>query len=135
MRVIDLHLSPHPDAVPHARHALDDLTGLASQTSLDDARLLVSELVTNSVRHGQLSMGEDISLRADVEGETLHVEVRDSGGGFELQPGLADADDRDSGWGLFLVGRLADRWGVSADGSSMVWFDIPLRRAAEDLLA
>ena len=132
MRVIDLHLTARPESVPHARHAMDELNGLASQTSLDDARLLVSELVTNSVRHGALSTEQDIWLRADVEGETLHVEVRDPGAGFELQPRLAEAGDHGSGWGLFLVGRLAERWGVSADGSTLVWFDLPLRRPGDD---
>jgi anti-sigma regulatory factor (Ser/Thr protein kinase) len=132
MRVLDLRLAPRPESVPYARHALDDLTGLASLSSLEDARLLVSELVTNSIRHGHLSKGQDIWLRADVEGDTLHVEVRDPGGGFELQPRISGVDDHDSGWGLFLVGRLAERWGVSADGSTLVWFDIPLRRDADD---
>lgn len=132
MRVLDLHLAPRPDSVPHARQALDDLTGLASQASLEDVRLLVSELVTNSIRHGHLSSDQDIWLRADVEGDTLHVEVRDPGGGFELQPRISEMEDHDSGWGLYLVGRLAERWGVSADGSTLVWFEIPLRRDEDD---
>ncbi len=88
----------------------------------------MSELVTNSIRHGHLSKDQDIWLRADVEEDTLHVEVRDPGGGFELQPRISGMDDRDSGWGLYLVGRIAERWGISADGSTLVWFDIPLRR-------
>jgi len=128
MRVIDLRLTARPDSVPHARQAMDGLTGLASQTTLEDARLLVSELVTNSIRHGDLSTGDDISLQADVDGGTLHVEVEDPGVGFEMRPWIGERVDRDSGWGLYLVGRLADRWGVSADGSTLVWFDIPLRR-------
>jgi anti-sigma regulatory factor (Ser/Thr protein kinase) len=132
MRVLDLRLAPRPESVPHARHALDDLTGLATQTSLEDARLLVSELVTNSIRHAHLSKDQDIWLRADVEEDTLHVEVRDPGGGFELQPRISGTGDRDSGWGLYLVGRIAERWGVSADGSTLVWFDIPLRRGPDD---
>jgi anti-sigma regulatory factor (Ser/Thr protein kinase) len=132
MRVIDLRLAPRPESVPHARRALDDLAGLASQASLEDARLLVSELVTNSIRHGHLSAAQDIWLQADLDGDTLHVEVRDPGGGFELRPRIAGQDDRDSGWGLYLVGLLAERWGVNADGSTLVWFDIPLRKGADD---
>ena len=132
MRLIDLHLAARPESVPDARHALDDLAGLASPASLEDARLLVSELVTNSIRHGDLSTAQDISLRADLEGDTLHVEVRDPGGGFELRQRIAEGDDRDSGWGLYLVGLVAERWGVNADGSTLVWFDIPLRRGTDD---
>lgn len=132
MRVVELRLTARPESVPHARQAMDDLAGLASRASLEDARLLVSELVTNSIRHGHLSKDQVIWLRADVEGETLHVEVRDPGGGFELQPRIAGEDEHDSGWGLYLVGLLAERWGIDADGSTLVWFDIPLRRGTQD---
>ena len=128
MRVIDLRLASVAESVPYARDALEDLTGLASQASLEDARLLVSELVTNSIRHGHLSIDQDIELRADVEGDMLHVEVCDPGGAFALQPSIAGMHVRDAGWGLFLVRLLSQRWGVSADGSTLVWFDIPLRR-------
>ena len=130
--MLDLRLAARPESVPHARHALDDLAGLASQASLEDARLLVSELVTNSIRHSHMSMSEKIWLRADVEGNTLHVEVRDPGEGFELKPRIAGGDTHDSGWGLYLVGLLAERWGIHADGSTAVWFDIPLRRPTDD---
>ena len=135
MRVIDLRLAARPESVPHARRALDDLAGLASQATLEDARLLVSELVTNSIRHGHLSAAQDIWLQADLDGDTLHVEVRDPGGGFELRPRIAGQDDRDSGWGLYLVGLLAERWGIDADGSTLVWFDMPLHRARHVPLA
>lgn len=133
MRVIDLRLVSRPEAVSHARRALDDLGRMASEACLEDARLLVSELVTNSIRHGNLTAGQDIELRADVEGDALHVEVRDPGGGFELHPRTAGIEE-DSGWGLYLVGLLAERWGVSSDGSTMVWFEIPLRRGKNDTL-
>jgi anti-sigma regulatory factor (Ser/Thr protein kinase) len=132
MRVIDLRLASVAESVPYARHAMEDLTGLASQQSLDDARLLVSELVTNSIRHGHLSIDQDIQLRADVDGDTLHVEVCDPGGALELQPSIARTQLQDAGWGLFLVRLLAQRWGINADGSTLVWFDIPLRRGASD---
>jgi anti-sigma regulatory factor (Ser/Thr protein kinase) len=132
MRVIDLRLVSRPEAVRRARLALDDLVGVASEASLEDARLLVSELVTNSIRHGNLVTGQEIELRVDIDGDALRVEVRDPGGGFELQPRVAGSQE-DSGWGLYLVGRLAERWGVSSDGSTMIWFEIPLRRSADDI--
>lgn len=130
--MIDLRLVSRPEAVPHARRAFDDLIGVASEACLEDARLLVSELVTNSIRHGDLAAGQDIELRADVEGDALHVEVRDPGGGFQLRPRTAGSEE-DSGWGLYLVGLLAERWGVSSDGSTSVWFEIPLRRGTSEV--
>ncbi|MGZ5299156.1 MAG: ATP-binding protein [Actinomycetota bacterium] len=131
MRVIDLRLVSRPEAVRHARRALDEFIEVASDACLEDARLLVSELVTNSIRHGNLAAGQDIELRADVEGGALHVEVRDPGGGFELRPRTGGQED--SGWGLYLVGLLAERWGVSSDGSTMVWFEIPLQRGTHGI--
>ena len=133
MRVIDLRLAARPESVP-MRVARWTIWPGSRPASLEDARLLVSELVTNSIRHGHLSTAQDIWLQADLEGDTLHVEVRDPGGGFELQPRIAGKDDHDSGWGLYLVGLLAERWGVNADGSTLVWFDMPLRRGTDALL-
>lgn len=132
MRMIDLRLVSRPEAVPRARRALDDLIGVASEVCLEDARLLVSELVTNGIRYGNLAADQDIELRADVENDALHVEVRHPGGGFELHPRKAGIEE-DSGWGLYLVGLLAARWGVSSDGATTVWFDIPLRRGLNDI--
>jgi anti-sigma regulatory factor (Ser/Thr protein kinase) len=130
MRVIDLRLLSRPEAVPRARRALEDLIGIVPEACLEDARLLVSELVTNSIRHGQLATGLDnIELRADVEADALRIEVRDPGHGFQLKPRTAGSEE-DSGWGLYLVGLLAERWGFSSDGSTTVWFEIPLRRGA-----
>jgi len=127
VRLLDLHLSPRPRAVPTARHALDQLTGLVSESSLEDARLLVSELVTNSVRHAGLAPSQDVLLQAEIVGTSLHVEVRDEGRGFELPPRQPDAAGN-GGWGLFLVAQLAERWGLVDDGATTVWFEIPLRR-------
>lgn len=127
--VIDLRLVSRPDAVPRARHALDDLAEVASEACLEDARLLVSELVTNSIRHGDLAAGADIELKAEVNGNALRVEVCDPGGGFPLRRRTTESE-AGSGWGLYLVGVLAARWGVRSDGSTLVWFEIPLGREA-----
>jgi len=86
---------------------------------LDDARLLVSELVTNSVRYGA---GDDVCVRFAVDAAgALRCEVLDAGSGFRP---MRPAGERDAGgWGLQLVERLSDRWGV-ADGSTHVWFEL-----------
>jgi anti-sigma regulatory factor (Ser/Thr protein kinase) len=82
--------------------------------------LLVSELVTNAVRH---AVGETLRLVVMIDDGALRVEVHDPGGGFEPQaPELDPA--RPSGWGLFLVDELADRWGVDATPLTRVWFEM-----------
>ncbi len=52
---IDVRLAPDPEVVTTARHALDQLADLLPPEKLEDVRLVVSELVTNSIRHAGLS--------------------------------------------------------------------------------
>jgi anti-sigma regulatory factor (Ser/Thr protein kinase) len=83
-------------------------------------RLLVSELVTNAVRHAE---GEAVRLVVALKGRTLRIEVHDPGHGFELKPPPSDPL-RASGWGLVLVEELADRWGVDHSPRTRVWFEM-----------
>ncbi len=102
-----------------ARRALTALNGELDQDLAADIRLLVSELVTNSLRH---TRSADIAVEVWRSDEIVHVDVCDHGAGFQVtgapQPGDA------SGWGLFMVDRLADRWGVQTDGDTHVWFEL-----------
>lgn len=125
--MIDLKLRPTPGAVPDARKALDALDDQVSAQTLDDLRLLVSELVTNSVRHAGLAQSQAIELKVRVLPEIVRVEVNDQGTGFQPTPRTAESDDQ-SGWGLYLVSRLADRWGVTSDGATRVWFELDRNR-------
>jgi anti-sigma regulatory factor (Ser/Thr protein kinase) len=84
---------------------------------LDDAVLLVSELVTNSVLHG----GPPVVVAVDCDGEALQVRVRD---GSSTMPEPREADrDAEGGRGLELVANLSADWGVDPeDGGKHVWF-------------
>jgi anti-sigma regulatory factor (Ser/Thr protein kinase) len=123
MNELALTLAPVPDSIPRARHTLNRLADAVGESLLDDLRLLVSEVVTNSIRHGGLG---PIELRVSVNPRTVRVEVEDRGPGFE--PSLGDGeDDRGSGWGLLLVDRLAAEWGVVAGATTTVWFELERR--------
>ena len=90
---------------------------------METMRLLVTELVTNSVGTPAAELGAQVLGRQSA----VSMEVTDEGPGFHAAAatGIRRAD---SGWGLFLVERLADRWGVKDDGPrKRVWFE--LRRA------
>jgi anti-sigma regulatory factor (Ser/Thr protein kinase) len=120
---LERELPISPGAASQARHALEGVAIGLSAGQLRDVRLLVSELVTNAVRHAELAPGDVIQLVVDAADHTLRVEVHDLGGGFvpvEPRPDLA----RPSGWGLYLVAELADRWGVDCDESTLVWFEL-----------
>lgn len=124
MASVDLELSSSPEAAAAARSALDGLSGRVSARRLRDMRLLVSELVTNAVRHAGLRQDERIRLIVDFHGPVAHVEVHDPGRGFTPRPPTPDPQ-RASGWGLYLVEELADRWGVEGAGrGTRVWFEL-----------
>ena len=126
---VERQLPVTPEAASEARHALDGLSDEIPDGRMRDVRLLVSELVTNAVRHANLDAGDVIYLVIDVADHTLRVEVHDPGGGFV--PSAPSPDPaRPSGWGLYLVAELADRWGVDSDEETLVWFELDRRAAA-----
>jgi serine/threonine-protein kinase RsbW len=126
---VERHLPVTPEAAAAARHALDGLSGKLPDGRMRDVRLLASELVTNAVRHANLAAGDVIDLVIEILDQTLRVEVHDPGGGFV--PSAPSPDPaRPSGWGLYLVAELADRWGVDSDDTTLVWFELDRFAAA-----
>jgi anti-sigma regulatory factor (Ser/Thr protein kinase) len=121
--ILSLRLPPSPEAVRDARVAMNGLEDVVRPRSLDDVRLLVSELVTNSLRHGRLPRQAKISVRISLIGHALRVEVTDPGPGFDPAP-ITPSIYQTSGWGLYLVGQIADRWGVRRGGGTVVWFEL-----------
>ncbi len=114
------------DSAAAARHAVDQLAGRLPEDQLGDVRLLVSELVTNSLRHAELGPEDSILLTVTVEDATIRVAVSDHGKGFDYHRAATDPSDVD-GWGLYLVDTLSDRWGVDKDadgGPTRVWFEL-----------
>ena len=120
-----------PYAAAAARRALGGLGQLVSHRRLADIALLVSELVTNSVLHGGAGEDDRLELAALREGQRLRVEVTDWGPGFTRDARPSCPADAVGGWGLVLVERLADRWGVERDGdATVVWFELSMPERA-----
>jgi anti-sigma regulatory factor (Ser/Thr protein kinase) len=119
-----------PEAASRARAVVGDELGRAvSAKVLEDTTLLVSELVTNAVRHAPRAGIPEVELRLELDPERVRVVVSDPGAGFVADPPRLPAATESSGWGLYLVDRIADRWGVITKDRSEVWFEID--RAAE----
>ncbi|HEX3975252.1 MAG TPA: ATP-binding protein [Solirubrobacteraceae bacterium] len=117
-------LSRDEHAPAAARHAMRESCAGYSPDTTDTARLLVSELVTNSVQHGE---GDTVTLLIDSRRpDVLRCGVIDGGSGFVP---VAPADRAAGGWGLRLVERLSSVWGVREDPTH-VWFDLPLGESA-----
>lgn len=124
-REVLLALPAHPSVVGTAREAAEELRDLVSPDGLDHLQLVVSELVTNAIRHSDAGATDRIELRIAVLGGTILVEVRDPGPGFARPSGTPRPRGATGGFGLFLVDRLASKWGVSNDGRFRVWAELP----------
>lgn len=128
--IIQRSLNPEPRAVADARAAMEALRSRLSADSFDDLRLMVSELVTNSLRHADLQPTDRITLTARSDAAVIRVEVRNPGRGFTVP--VRDGSVSAGGWGLVIVAELAKAWGVFDDGSTCVWFELPLESARSD---
>jgi anti-sigma regulatory factor (Ser/Thr protein kinase) len=121
---IDLKLAPEPEAVLTARHALDRLADLLSPAKLEDVRLVVSELVTTSIRHAGLSPNDRILLSVRASAGSVRGRVCDPGPGFEMSSEPRPRPDLKGGWSLPIVERISVRWGVERGSRACVWFEI-----------
>src|SRR4051794_40128431 len=99
---IELTLEPTPQAAAKARIALDDLESELGTALLKDLRLMVSELVTNSIRHTAPDRLDTVKLCAWLYENRFRIEVSDAGPGFEAVV-TAGREDEPGGWGLYIV--------------------------------
>jgi anti-sigma regulatory factor (Ser/Thr protein kinase) len=123
---IDLAIPLSPLAPRAARAALaDDAVGVPAP-ALGDVQLLLSELVSNSVRHSNLPPETPIHVKLLTDERRVRVEVEDQGWGFTAVPTPKESKN-EGGWGLFVLSYLADRWGVERhENATRVWFEVDL---------
>jgi len=122
-RAIELELPAHPSIVGTARDATRELRGSLDAETFEAVQLVVSELVTNAIRHSGLAAGDTIRLRVAVRDHSVLAEVSDTGSGFRA-PTPPTPRGIAGGFGLFLVDRLADRWGVATEDGTLVWAEL-----------
>jgi anti-sigma regulatory factor (Ser/Thr protein kinase) len=107
-----------------ARGLLDDLGGELPTSVLDGVRLVASELVTNAVKHSGLAEGAPIEVRIIVDPHRVRLEVCDQGRGFARHE--PDREAPPSGWGLHLVRKISDRWGIQGNDHTVAWAEFDL---------
>ncbi|MDX3237943.1 ATP-binding protein [Streptomyces sp. ME03-5709C] len=124
---VEWWFSRHPRSVGRARALLRAqalVWGLTAEAT-DTAVLLLSELMSNAVRHARVPPGRRITARAALASGVLRVEVGDASSD---PPALRQASTTDeSGRGLALVESLADAWNVQPRPYGIgktVWFEL-----------
>jgi serine/threonine-protein kinase RsbW len=120
---IELHAGPH---APQEARTWLRRTAVPGAV-LDDALLVLSELVTNSLRHagGGASDRIEIDVRSWAGG--VRIEVRDAGPGISARLIEPPDPEQKGGRGLFLIQELAERWGAERGDGSLVWVELRVR--------
>jgi anti-sigma regulatory factor (Ser/Thr protein kinase) len=118
----DLRLVPDASAPGAARRALEGLRSSLGDDAAEEAALLLSEVVTNAVRHANLDEHDSIRVHVRLRPGLVRVDVADPGGGFD--PERDRIEGPETGWGLRLLDRLSVRWGVERGTHTTVWFEV-----------
>ena len=115
-----------PSSLQRARSLLGAIRDTPGEL-VENAKLVLTELLANEIKHGRYPPGEPLLCRVERTGQALHLEVSHPGPDFRMpatkvHPGLTM---RETGWGLALITNLADRWGMgNRGGHRVVWAEI-----------
>jgi anti-sigma regulatory factor (Ser/Thr protein kinase) len=123
---LGLRVAPGPRAPSEVRKHLTPLREHLEPEVYERMELLVNELVTNSIRHARLDEKDWVEVRVTASDGSVNVSVIDPGSGFASRPSDPPPESP-SGWGLYLVDQIADRWGVTRNGNTLVWFELDRR--------
>ncbi len=119
---------PHErTGVRKARHAFAAQIATAGldETARDDALLVLSELVSNAVKHATPLPSGEITVRWSLEAEVLHIEITDGGSSTRPRAEVAPLSAL-GGRGLDIVRTVSRHWGVTEAGDSItVWAEVP----------
>jgi anti-sigma regulatory factor (Ser/Thr protein kinase) len=120
----ELDIPATPDAPATARAAVSAWIGhQVTETMLIDLRLLVGELVANSVVHADVPRDSVVSVRVQLGADALHVEVGDCGRGGTIALRTPDLTNG-GGFGLNVVDVVSRRWGVRRHAGTQVWAEL-----------
>ena len=124
---LELSLEGGPDAAATARYAVSDRLGAqVDQQAIEDIMLVISELVTNAVRHGGGLEGEPVELRVIDKPDRVRIEVADPRPDAEPVK-REQATGVPGGLGLVVVSALCREWGTEREaGRKTVWAEYPL---------
>jgi anti-sigma regulatory factor (Ser/Thr protein kinase) len=127
INTVAINLPPEPESARRAREELDRFRESLDEASLIDLRLLVDELIVEALhshRDGANPSGAPpIELRAELEPDRVRVAIAEGGGAYRLPSRRPEPGD--AGFGLHLVQRLSDRWGMRRERDrATVWLEM-----------
>ena len=119
-QAIERRLPVGPTAPAEARRLVHDIPlGDEARASV---QLIISELVTNTVRHGDSTPGGELSVELRREGERVRGKVCGRGPAFTWVAHDPELEEP-GGLGLMIVDRMSDRWGITRNSTVCVWFE------------
>lgn len=121
--VATIALPANAEAAGIARRFVGDNSDHIREDLVEDAQLLVSEIVSNAVRHGR----PDVTLRVRLHPPGIGITVADKGADLPTLPTQPPDGTQSSGRGLLIVDALASAWGVTPNQpppGKAVWFDL-----------
>jgi anti-sigma regulatory factor (Ser/Thr protein kinase) len=122
-RCLRFSIAGGPRAPGHARAWLQTAAVGLPEELEHRLVMLISELVNNSVVHGQASERDVIEIEVRATPDGVRAQVSDSGPAFAPR-GRTKGIEEPGGWGLVLVERVAQRWGVERAERTLVWFEL-----------
>ncbi len=120
--------APEAGSIHAARRFVLDTAGHVDRERHDAIAVMTSELAMNAVQYART----EFTVTIEITGSTLRVEVTDSAPGTP-EPGPLPPARSLHGRGLFIVGQLADSWGITpppAGAGKTVWFQAALTAGA-----
>ena len=115
-----------------ARASLSTLEPFLGDRLLQGLRLLITELMTNCIRHAGIDERSAMGLSIQLSQEKLRGVVSDAGPGFERPDVVAPHADKPGGFGLVILDSISDRWGLARDELFRVWFEVDVRGMLDD---
>ena len=107
-----------------ARAALSVLDTHLDEERVQSLRLVITELITNSIRHSGMDEEAVVGLDIRLQDGVLRCTVSDPGSGFAKPEVVKPHQDRPGGFGLVILDSVADSWGVEHDELFRVWFEL-----------
>ena len=125
-RVFGFNLRAGPLAAAEARHAFAAAEDSLSEEQRQPVLLMLTELVTNAVRHGERAeRPRGVAVKVVQSPAAVGAAVTNPGAGFEWHGRESNDLLEPGGYGLLLVDSMSSRWGIErSGGSTTVWFEL-----------